>query len=200
MQPCNKIYYSNAHWRLNMFRAAYRSSSGALTLFVASGLHTYMMTGGSQVWVGTGQFPLRLDYGRSPHAYVNQRLQIYLELLMMSGMPLETFWAFNERLNNKFYYKVASCWLFLLIQNVCLKTCNNYWFIMLLFVCTFSIFLGIHNTHKVSEIKSASVFIWKGEKEKSKQMGTSKISRVNLLIHRHFRAFVYPRIRDNLPC
>ena len=36
------------------------------------------------------QFPLRLDYGRSPHAYVNQRLQIQLELLMMSGMPLET--------------------------------------------------------------------------------------------------------------
>jgi hypothetical protein len=36
------------------------------------------------------QFPLRLDYGRSPHAYVNQRLQIQLELLMMSGVPLET--------------------------------------------------------------------------------------------------------------
>jgi hypothetical protein len=34
--------------------------------------------------------PLRLDYGRSPHAYVNQRLQIQLKLLMVSGMPLET--------------------------------------------------------------------------------------------------------------
>ena len=45
---------------------------------------------------------------------VNQRLQIQLELLMMSGMPLETCWAFNERWNIKFYYKVASCWLFLL--------------------------------------------------------------------------------------
>ena len=33
---------------------------------------------------------------------------------MMSGMPLETCWAFNERWNNKFYHKVASCWLFLL--------------------------------------------------------------------------------------
>jgi hypothetical protein len=30
MQPCNRIYYSTVHWRLNMFRAAYRSSSGAL--------------------------------------------------------------------------------------------------------------------------------------------------------------------------
>ena len=29
MQPCNRIYYSSVHWRLNMFRAAYRSSSGA---------------------------------------------------------------------------------------------------------------------------------------------------------------------------
>jgi len=47
---------------------------------------------GSQVCVGTGQnqFPLRLDYGSSPHAYVNQRLQIDLDLLMMSGMLLET--------------------------------------------------------------------------------------------------------------
>jgi hypothetical protein len=33
---------------------------------------------------------------------------------MMSGRPLETCWAFNERWNNTFYYKVASCWLFLL--------------------------------------------------------------------------------------
>jgi hypothetical protein len=63
------------------------------------------------------QFPLRLDYGRSPHAYVNQKLQIQLELLMMSGVPLETCWAFSEQWNNKFYYKVASCWLFLLRQS-----------------------------------------------------------------------------------
>jgi len=33
---------------------------------------------------------LKLDYGRSPYAYVNQRLQIPLELLMMSVMELET--------------------------------------------------------------------------------------------------------------
>ena len=99
MQPCNRIYYSTVHWRLNMLRAAYRSSSGAPTVFVASGLHTHVVTGRSQV-------PLRLDYGRSPHAYVNQRLQIRLELLMMSGMPLEASWALNERWNNKFYYKM----------------------------------------------------------------------------------------------
>jgi hypothetical protein len=60
------------------------------------------------------KFPLRLDYGRSPHTYVNQTLQIQLELLMMSGVPLEKCCAFNEWWNNKLYYKVASGWLFLL--------------------------------------------------------------------------------------
>jgi hypothetical protein len=79
-----------------MFRAVHRSSSGALTVFAASGLHTHVVN------------------GRSPHAYVNHRLQIQLELLMMGGVPLETCWAFNEWWNNKFCYKVASCWLFLL--------------------------------------------------------------------------------------
>ena len=109
MQPGNRIYYSTVHWRLNMFRAAYRSSSGALTVFAASGLHKHVV-------IGRSQFPLRLDYGLSPHAYVNQRLQIQLGLLMTSAVPLETCWAFNEWWNNKFYYKVASCWLFLLRQ------------------------------------------------------------------------------------
>jgi len=36
-----------------MFRAVYRSSSGSLTVFPASGLHTHVVTGRSQVWVGT---------------------------------------------------------------------------------------------------------------------------------------------------
>jgi len=40
--------------------------------------------------VVTGQLPLRRDYGRSPHAHVNQRLQIQLGLLMMRDIPLET--------------------------------------------------------------------------------------------------------------
>ena len=53
MQLCNRIYHSTVHWRLNMFRAAYRSSSGALTVFAAFGLHTHVVTGRSQVCVGT---------------------------------------------------------------------------------------------------------------------------------------------------
>jgi len=39
---------------LNMFRAAYRSSSGALTVFAVSDLHTHVAIGRSQVLVGTG--------------------------------------------------------------------------------------------------------------------------------------------------
>jgi hypothetical protein len=35
---------------------------------------------------------------------------------MMSDVPLETCWDFNKRWNNKFYYKVAFCWLFILIH------------------------------------------------------------------------------------
>jgi len=38
---------------------------------------------------------------------------------MMSGMPLETCRAFNKFWNNKLYYNVASCWLFLLIHLEC---------------------------------------------------------------------------------
>ena len=53
MQAWNRIYYSTVHLRLNMFRAVYRSSSGALTVFAASGLHTNVVTGRSQIWVGT---------------------------------------------------------------------------------------------------------------------------------------------------
>jgi len=35
-----------------MFRAAYHSSSGALTIFAASGLHRHVVTGRSQVGIG----------------------------------------------------------------------------------------------------------------------------------------------------
>jgi hypothetical protein len=37
-----------------MFRTAYHSSSGALTVFATSGLHMHVVTGRSQVRLGTG--------------------------------------------------------------------------------------------------------------------------------------------------
>jgi hypothetical protein len=42
----------------------------------------------------------------------------------MSGMPLETSLAFIKFWNNKFYYKVASCWLVLLIHTTMNGTMN----------------------------------------------------------------------------
>jgi hypothetical protein len=45
---------------------------------------------------------------------------------MMSGMPLETCWAFSERWNKEFYYKVATCWLFILIQRRSFKAWTNF--------------------------------------------------------------------------
>jgi len=68
MQPCNRIYYSKVYWGLNMFRTAYRSSSGALNcIFSLWFIYT------------CGDRPLSrlsLDNDRSPHGYLNQRLQI----------------------------------------------------------------------------------------------------------------------------
>ena len=100
LQLCNGIYYSRVYWRLNMFQAAHRSSSRALNCI----------------------FSLWLVYpcGDQPLPRLSVKLihgcKYSLELLMVSGMPLETCWAFNKRWNNKFYYNVASCWLFLLIH------------------------------------------------------------------------------------
>ena len=49
----------------------------------------------------------------------------------MSDMLLETCWAFNERWISKFYYKVASCWLFRLSHTAMhgsmnIKTTNTH--------------------------------------------------------------------------
>jgi hypothetical protein len=72
MQPCNRIYYSKVYWRINMFRAAYRLSSGALNCICS--LWFIYTCGGRPL----PSFPLSLDNGRSPHVYINQRLQIQL--------------------------------------------------------------------------------------------------------------------------
>ena len=54
------------------------------------------------------------DSCRQPQTYVKPEAAITVfELLMMSGVSLETCWAIKKHWNNKFYYTVASCWLFL---------------------------------------------------------------------------------------
>jgi hypothetical protein len=97
MQLCNGIYFSKIYWRLNMFRATYRSSSGALNCICSL---WFIYPCGDRLLSRLG--------GRG--------CTYSLDLLMISGIPLETCSAFNKFWNNKFYYKVASCWLFLLIH------------------------------------------------------------------------------------
>jgi hypothetical protein len=54
------------------------------------------------------------DSCRKPQTYVKPEAAITVfELLMMSGVSLETSWAIKKHWNNKFYYTVTSCWLFL---------------------------------------------------------------------------------------
>ena len=88
MQLCNRIYYSKFYWRLNMFRAPHRLSSGALNCICS-------------LWFlhPCGDWPLP----------ILSEKRYSLELLMMSVVPLETCWAFNKLWNNNFYYKAASC-------------------------------------------------------------------------------------------
>ena len=69
MQPCNGIYYSKVFRRFSMFRAAHRSSSGALNcigslwfIYACSDRPLSKLSG--------------LDNGRSPHVYINQKMQI----------------------------------------------------------------------------------------------------------------------------
>jgi hypothetical protein len=100
MQPCNRIYYSKVYWRLIMFRAAHRSSSGAPNSICS-------------LWF---IYPCGLTTAGHHMCIETRGCKYSLELLMMNGMPLETCWAFNKLWNNKFYYTVASCWLFPLIR------------------------------------------------------------------------------------
>ena len=71
MQLCNRIYYSKVYWRLNIFPAAHRSSSGALNC-ICSLWFIYPCVDRPLPKL-SGRC---LGYGRSPHGYINQRLQI----------------------------------------------------------------------------------------------------------------------------
>jgi hypothetical protein len=113
MQLCNRMYYPNVYWRLNMFRAAYHSSSGALNctcslwfIYACSDLPLSSLSGNCS----------HSDLTTTGHHIRMQTIgcKYSLELLMMNGMLLKTCWAFNKLLNNTFYYKAASRWLFLL--------------------------------------------------------------------------------------
>jgi hypothetical protein len=92
-----------------MFRAAHRSSSGALKLNLQPLVYIHMR------WPAAVKSHSALTTASQRMGIKTRGWKYSLEFLMMSGVPLETCWAFNKLWNNKFYYKVASCWLFLLI-------------------------------------------------------------------------------------
>jgi hypothetical protein len=69
MQVVIEIYNSKVYWRLNMFRVAHRSSSGALNCICS---FWFIYPCGDRPL----SRPLSLENGRSPLGYINQRLQI----------------------------------------------------------------------------------------------------------------------------
>ena len=87
-----------------MFRAAHRSSSGALN------------------WICSLWF--KCPYGDLPLPRLSGHCSAHS--LMMSGVPLETCWAFKKLWNNKFYYKAASCWYFYWVKIVMPKIYSWY--------------------------------------------------------------------------
>jgi len=96
---CSTIYYSKVYWKLNMFWAAHRSSSGALNCICSL---WFICLCGDRPLSG----PDSSD-GRSPHGYINQRLHIQFRapdvwaVCRSKHVELSVnFW------NNKFYYKL----------------------------------------------------------------------------------------------
>jgi hypothetical protein len=107
MQLCNIIYYSRVYWRLNMFRAAHRSSSGALNCICS--LWFIYQCGDRPLSRLSGKwshFPLSLDNDRSPHGNINQRLQIQFRTPDDERSTARNMLSLQQLRNNKFYYKL----------------------------------------------------------------------------------------------
>jgi hypothetical protein len=83
------------------------------TVFAASDLHTHVVNGRCQGWaLATAGVYIYQIYIYVYMSIYTRGCKYSLELLIMSGVLLETCWAFNKLWNNKFYYKAASCWYF----------------------------------------------------------------------------------------
>jgi len=100
-----------------MFRATHRPSSGdqnrtgSLCLF-----HTWKVVGR----VVGGRCQAQCAWQRPPttrpttfHVWKTRSCQCSFRLLMMGGVPPETCWASDKYGIIKFWYTVASCWIFL---------------------------------------------------------------------------------------
>jgi len=72
-------------------------------------LHMFVVAGSWHGWVGTQPWQLLA----TTNICKTRGCNYSYELLMMRGVSHETCWAIKKHWNNKFYYTVASCWLFL---------------------------------------------------------------------------------------
>jgi len=95
-----------------MFRAAHRSSLGALNCICS--LWFICPYGDRPLSRLSGQWITHSALATAGHhmGIKPRGCKYSLELLMMSGVPLETCWAFKKLWSNIFYYKAASCWYF----------------------------------------------------------------------------------------
>jgi len=98
MRPCSRIHYSNVfNWSTCFKRHTAH--------------HQELKNCNCSLWF---YIRLWLPAAAGIQTYVKSEAAItVLELLMMSGVLLETCWAIKKHWNNKFYYTVASCSLFL---------------------------------------------------------------------------------------
>ena len=119
---CNRNYYSKIYWRLNMFQAAFRSSSGAsncicsLLFIYTCGDRPLSRLGGNcgshQAWrtaavAEPSQRPSTINVCKTKGCN-------YSFWAPDDGRCVaRTCWAIKKHRNNKFYYTVASCWFFL---------------------------------------------------------------------------------------
>ena len=107
MRPCSRILL------FQCFLIAQHVSSDTPLIIRSS--KTVIAASGFTYVCGCRQLSLLShDSGRQPQTYVKPEAAITVfELLMMSGVSLETCWAIKKHWNNKIYYTVSSCWSFL---------------------------------------------------------------------------------------
>ena len=103
MQPCNRIYYSKVYWRLNMFRAARRSSSGALNYIC--NLWFICPCGDRPLSRLSGKWMIHL-----PHSLGRFLLSLYTQehshVLLCSYVSCKYLWKGSECEGSKWQWKI----------------------------------------------------------------------------------------------
>jgi hypothetical protein len=103
-------------WRLNPIHASPSHVLKTIILRYYSPIYTWVFQVASFPQVSAPKLCRFVVAGscRQPQTYVKPEAAITVfELLMMSGVSLETCWAIKKHWNNKFYYTVVSFLLFL---------------------------------------------------------------------------------------